>query len=359
VIVTMEQTRPTRVDMSRRYALSDTARVICRSTDSVQIGIDEPRCVVVHQAPSETPSVLAALDGARTVAAVLTSHDADPVLWRALLDQLLAIELLVPTESAEPGPTFTPGAHLSDERSGLVLRHGHAAATRILQARDDALVVLRGSGVLAAPVATLLAASGVGHIHHEPTRPTPWTLATTPPPPPAPVRGAGRARGEVAAELLRTHPTVRVHPPAAHQHPTIVLLAGDPVPDLGVAASLVRSRVPHLAMTTGIARSVVGPLVLPGRSSCLSCAHRRRTDADPDWPNVARTLAGERTRASALVTSAAAHLAAGQLLEHIDGAACPQTVNGTLEWRAGDPVPRRRTWDLHPDCGCRGLSARG
>jgi hypothetical protein len=281
------------------------------------------------------------------------------VLWRALLDQLLAIELLVPTESAEPGPTFTPGAHLRDERSGLVLRHGHAAATRILQARDDALVVLRGSGVLAAPVATLLAASGVGHIHHEPTRPTPWTLATTPPPPPAPVRGAGRARGEVAAELLRTHPTVRVHPPAAHQHPTIVLLAGDPVPDLGVAASLVRSRVPHLAMTTGIARSVVGPLVLPGRSSCLSCAHRRRTEADPDWPNVARTLAGERTRASALVTSAAAHLAAGQLLEHIDGAACPQTVNGTLEWRAGDPAPRRRTWDLHPDCGCRGLSARG
>ena len=38
--------------------------------------------------------------------------------------------------------------------------------TRILQARDDALVVLRGSGVLAAPVANLLAAAGVGHIHH-------------------------------------------------------------------------------------------------------------------------------------------------------------------------------------------------
>jgi hypothetical protein len=354
----MEQTRPTRVDMSRRYALSDTARVICRSTDTVQIGLDEPKCVVVHQAPSEAPSVLAALDGARTVAAVLTSYDADPVLWQALLEQLLEIELLVPAEAAGNGPTFTPGAHLSDERFGLVLRHGHAAAIRILQARDDALVVLRGSGVLAAPVADLLAASGVGHIHHEPVRPTPWTLATAPPPP-APVRGSGRTRGEVAARLLRTHPTVRVHPPAAHQHPTIVLLAGDPVPDLGVAASLVRSRVPHLAVTTGVARSVVGPLVLPGRSSCLSCAHRRRTDADPDWPIIARRLAGERTRASALVTSAAAFLAAGQLLEHIDGVARPQAVNGTLEWRSGDLAPRRRTWDLHPDCGCRGLSADG
>lgn len=346
----MEQTRSTRVDMSRRYTLSDGARVISRSADSVQIGTDEPRCVVVNEAPSETMSVLAGLDGASSLAHILTTHDADPVLWAALFEQLLAIDLLIPAESAGLGQvSFTPGAHLSDERSGLLLRHGHTAAARILQARDDALVVVRGNSLLAAPVAALLAASGVGHIHHEPVRPA-WVM----PSPPMPGGMSQSRHSDLAADLLRAHPTVRVHPPAAHQHPTIVLLVGDPIADLGVAASLVRSRVPHLAVTTSVVRCVVGPLVLPGRSSCLSCAYRRRTDADPGWPVLARQLARERTRASAFLTSAAACLATDQLLEHIDGAAKPTTVNGTLEWRAGDQAPRRRTWDVHPDCGCHG-----
>jgi hypothetical protein len=103
---------------------------------------------------------------------------------------------------------------------------------------------------------------------------------------------------------------------------------------------------------------VVGPLVLPGRSSCLSCAHLHRTDADPHWPAVARQLAGERPRSSAVLSSIAACLAAGQVLDHIDGVARPDTVDGTLEWRVGDLAARRRTWPAHPNCGCRGQSDR-
>ena len=351
VIASMEQHGPTRVDMTLRYTLADGARVFARSADSVQIGTDEPRCVLVRDAPTETAGVLAGLDGAATLAQVLLAHDADPLLWSGLIEQLLATDLLVAVEQPGRGHVpAVPAAHLTDERAGLLHRYGASAASRIMQARDDALVVVRGRSPLAAQVATLLAASGVGHIHHEPGRSVDWSA---PDQHRASVTTTRGPQDRIAADLLRASPSVRMHPPAAHQRPTIVLVTGEPLPDLGVAASLVRSRVPHLAATVGVSRGVVGPLVLPGRSSCLSCAERRRTDADPEWPAVAGHLADSRIGGSAFLTCIAACLAAGQLLEFIDGEVTPATVNGTVEWLAGTAEPRRRTWDVHPDCGCR------
>jgi len=133
-----------------------------------------------------------------------------------------------------------------------------------------------------------------------------------------------------------------------------VVLAGRTMPDLGLAASLSRDGIAHLAVRAGAVRAVVGPLVLPGRSSCLSCAHRYRTEADPGWPAVARTLAEHPADAPAFLSAAVAALAVGQVLDHLDGATRPASIGGTLEWASGDVGPRRRTWPLHPDCGCHG-----
>jgi hypothetical protein len=350
VIVNVEQHRPARIDMSRRYTLSAGTRVFPRSANSVQIGTEAPRCVVVMDAPGDSIPILDGLDGAATVAQVLAAHHADPLVWSSLLGQLADAQLLIPVEQLDRSHIpAVPGAHLSDERSGLAHRYGHVAAVRILQTRDDALVVVRGDSAIAAGIATGLAAAGIGHIHHEPG-------TTNRPPPGTPAgqrRGPGARRGShLSARLREAYPTVRVHRPAAHQHPTMVVMTGDAVPDLSLAASFVRSHVPHLAVTAGVARTVVGPLVLPGRSSCLSCAHRHRTDADPEWPVVARHLADDPPRTSAFLTAAAACLSVGQVLDHIDGMDQPSTVDGTLEWRSGDLAPRRRSWTVHPECGC-------
>ena len=351
VIVNVEQHRPARIDMSRRYTLSAGTRVFPRSANSVQIGTEAPRCVVVMDAPGDSIPILDGLDGAATVSQVLAAHHADPLVWSSLLGQLADAQLLIPVEQLDRSHIpAVPGAHLSDERSGLAHRYGHVAAVRILQTRDDALVVVRGDSTIAAGIATGLAAAGIGHIHHEPG-------TTNRPPPGTPAgqrRGPGARRGShLSARLREAYPTVRVHRPAAHQHPTMVVMTGDAVPDLSLAASFVRSHVPHLAVTAGVARTVVGPLVLPGRSSCLSCAHRHRTDADPEWPVVARQLADDPPRVSAFLAAAAACLAVGEALEHIDGIGKPRTVDGTLEWWSGDLAPRRRSWAAHPECGCR------
>lgn len=344
--------RPARIDMTRRYTLPAGTRIIPRSATSVQIGTDAPRRVVVVDAPNDSLPILNGLDGASAVGKVLGDHDADPLVWSDLLGRLADAKLLIAVDQLERGhgPTV-PGAHLTDERSELTHRHGEAAAVRILQARDDALIVVRGSSPIASSISSLLAAAGIGHIHQDVDRPSRPGL---PPGKPSPRRSVTtRQRAAGAANLRETHPTVRVHVPAAHQHPTMVVLAGDVMPDLSLAASYIRERVPHLAVATGVARAVVGPLVLPGRSSCLSCAHRHRTDADPDWPVVARQLADGPPRGSALLTAAGAFLAVGEVLMHVDGLATPLTIDGTLEWRPGELIPRRRTWIPHPDCGCR------
>ena len=335
-----------RIDLSRRYGLLHSVRLILRDHDCIQIGTDPPRTVVLRHAPAESLSLLRQLDGRRAAGQVISDHDGDPLVWHDLLARLLALDLLVDAGRDDGRtPRHAAGSRLSSERGALTHRYGTRCADRILQARDDAVVVIRGSSTPAIAIAIGLASAGVGHVHHQADRPpgrTALRAAST----------ALRDTTDIAAQLRRVSPSIKVHAPAAHLCPDIVVLAGHTTPDLGVAASLSREGLAHLAVQTGAARAVVGPLVLLGRSSCLSCAHRYRTEADPGWPAVARTLAQHPAEAPAFLNAAAAALAVGQVLEYLDGATRPATIGGTLEWVSGEIGPRRRTWPVHPDCGC-------
>ena len=344
------------LDPDGRYALPFGTRVLQRARHCIQIGTDPPRTVVVRNAPAQAADVLGGLDGGRTITELLVEHRqlGDRARWLDLLDQLLSAGVLLPTNTQErAGSPMTVGAHLSEERALLTHRHGHATAARILQARDDALVVIRGDGDVAFAITAHLAAAGIGHLHQDPlSLSVPWL------PEDADIEDPGTAESGLPpgrwVELRARFPALRLHSPAAHQHPTGVVLIGGPVPDLALGAAYSRACVPHLSVATGMARVVVGPFVLPGRSTCLSCLHRHRTDADPEWPAVAGQLRAVPRGTPAVLTAAAVCLAVGEMLEHIDGVQPPRTVDGTLEWRAGAPGPRRRSWRQHPDCGCRG-----
>lgn len=358
------------IDLTGSYRLISGISVVARSDSVLQIGAEPPKWLILHHAPAGALQILRGLDGSARLADVLAAQHADPVVWGTLLTRLRDLGLLVAVSD-----WVFPGAEqdvlLDPERTSLVYRYGMGTARRLLARRHEALVVVRGSGRVASAIAALLAASGVGHVHQEPDRAVrsndssaalaaPGTFPAGDPLTRAQVlSGSGPSRrpddhaAVLAAALRRISRSVRTHPPAAHQHPALVVLAGDIPSASWSATALLREQIPHLAVRTQLASVVVGPLVIPGRSACLLCVLRHRSAIDLGWTAFEAGLVQEPVRSPAALIWTAASLAAIDALTHLDGLATPSMVDGTVEWWAGELAPRRRTWSIHPDCECR------
>lgn len=352
------------LDLAGAYTLISGLVVLARDPDTVQIGTEPPHWMILHHAPAGSMHILRRLDGSASLGQILLSCGADPLLWNDLLSRLVEAQLLVPAHQwSFSGVVASP--FLEPERDSLVHRYGIPAARRALQARQDAIVVVRGTGRTATAVAMSLAAAGVGHVHQQPDRSL--RLAdlpeTIPGGPPRAGAGAGQLGvgsptaqdgAVLAANLRRSAPGVRVHAPAAHHRVSLVVLAGDGPPSPSLAAELTDRQLPHLAVAAGLRTAVIGPFVLPGRSSCLICALRRRSEVDAGRSAFEEALRQELRVPPAQLVGLASALAVAETLAHLDGVAEPATLNGTIEWSVGELAPRRRTWSVHPDCGCTG-----
>jgi hypothetical protein len=209
---------------------------------------------------------------------------------------------------------------------------------------------MHGAGRIGACVASFLAASGVGHVScADPEPAEPADLA----PAGLVLADLGAPRQEGAARAVeRAAPEVRTRDDGAV--PDLVILTGPTLPDL--TGQLMRDRVPHLAVRAGEAIGVVGPLVRPGGSACLTCVDLHKSEADPQWPKIVAQATFARLRPQACDTVLAAMtatLASAQAVAFLD---CPGTVpvtaDGTLELVLPDWQWRRRTWPPHPACGC-------
>ncbi|MBK9737944.1 MAG: hypothetical protein IPO93_00140 [Actinobacteria bacterium] len=116
--------------------------------------------------------------------------------------------------------------------------------------------------------------------------------------------------------------------------------------------------VPHVHVGVLAERAVVGPLVDPGRTSCLRCAHLHRRDADPAWP----LLSVQWSQA----VMAMASVPIDPLLARLAADVCALLVRSWADapdqhdrWadlaydlRLPDPMPRRVPRPPHPLCGC-------
>ena len=100
------------------------------------------------------------------------------------------------------------------------------------------------------------------------------------------------------------------------------------------ATELIRRGVPHLWIGTQLGSAVVGPLVLPGRSTCLLCVLHYRSQIDGGWPAVEAALRRNPSMTTDALATAAATVAAMDGLTFLDGQEIPATVDGTIEWRS-------------------------
>lgn len=138
----------------------------------------------------------------------------------------------------------------------------------------------------------------------------------------------------------------------------LLLGVGPADPDRGLLWQ--RHGIPHLAVDLRADRAVVGPLVVPGRSSCLNCHELSRADRDRSWPLAAaqqRGLAGGRStsaRTRPAIALLATALAAVLIVEALDGDLSMAGVS--TEFNPTIPELVHRHWPRHPRCPCIGAA---
>ncbi|MFD1948279.1 hypothetical protein [Nocardioides aestuarii] len=114
---------------------------------------------------------------------------------------------------------------------------------------------------------------------------------------------------------------------------------------------LVRDDLPHLLLTAVAGRVRLGPLVVPGVTSCLRCVDEHLTDRDPRHPLVVHhhleRAVDDRTTPGDLALGLA--WAARDARSWLTGGR-PTTWAATVELTETGPVTQ--TWSRHPRCGC-------
>lgn len=152
------------------------------------------------------------------------------------------------------------------------------------------------------------------------------------------------------------------HAFGASETTDLVLLSDFLVTDPHVVHDLHAVGVPHLPVRVRDGTGLIGPLVIPGVTSCLRCADLYRCDRDADWPAVAAQLrgtVGTADRATVLATAALALNQVQGVIASIDAGRViggvgspPATLNTTLEFDVATGTTTARHWTHHPGCEC-------
>ena len=341
-----------------------------RDGSCVQLGLDAQRAVVLDGVSDAVSALLDLIDGSREWADVLTAATArgcDPDDAAALLDTLLASGLLDDASAVPDGlPVDELDRLAADFAHESLLATSPGAAAEALVRRRASRIVVVGAGRVGSALARLLAAAGSGVVtvcDPRPGRAADAGPAGFPVPRDGRTRAFATAAAGSRAKGLRLQATrLACDDPRLYAGAALAVLAPDvytgPAPAL--AATLIATHTPYLLAAVRETRGIVGPLVLPGVTSCPRCHDLTRADRDPAWPLLAAQLSVVRPGAvpacDIALATLVASVAAGQVHDHLAGR--PVSVLGaTLEI----PLPHwrlhRRPWRIHPACGCTASAA--
>ena len=303
-----------------------------------------PTCGPGSRTGSSTGSSTGSRAGASTVE-LLGSFDRDALA--TLIDE--GFVWPAEREAAALAPPPTP--RLAADLTSLAARHG-AYAPSVLASRRGRVVAVSGRGRAAVHIACLLAASGVGRVYF--TDSGDVHLSQTMPGGLPPDAEGRRFAAAAAAAVRAAAPDADTTPLHAGEIPDLTVLAANEPIDSDLRDVLHRRGCAHLVVRLAASSGVVGPLVVPGLTSCVRCADLHRRDRDPAWNSFAVQLTVPQHRGAAsdvAVTAALGGVAALHVLEFFDTGTCA-AVDGTLELHLPDWRLRRRTWPYHAECGC-------
>lgn len=330
---------PGRSHLEADLMLNPSVRVLWRSADSIQLELGD-RALVVDGLGREAAARL-----------VRRGQLADPsvpdVLLEAALGKLGAAGFLVRRSASHPPAT----PRLMTELAALWIRFGQRAASTLAR-RAGASVTIHGGTRVGGLVAPLLGAAGIGRVTLTGTEDV--RLAHAAPGGVRPADEGERFATAVGAAIQRAAPECDTSALPFGSRPDLVVVADDGPVDPEVRSALHRRGCAHLVVSAGADRGVVGPLVIPGVTSCTRCADRHRLDRDLAWTALAVQLANPRRHGAPSdvgLSAVVAGVAVLQALELIDGGR-PATIEGTLELQLPDWRLRRRSWSPHAECSC-------
>lgn len=239
---------------------------------------------------------------------------------------------------------------------GGVTTSALAAQLRMMQSPVPIAELQRQAGGLSADqlagvIDHLMAAGVVTRGRHQPS------------PRSASIRVQGRGPlSDLIAEGLRcsgarVKQTTQLHAGSCSADADLVVLADNLVADPRAVRELHNHRVPHLAVRVRDGTGLIGPLVVPGVTSCLTCADLHRRDRDAAWPAVAaqlRDAVGVADRATVLATAALALSQVQWVIAAVrgDDAQPPPALSATLEFDVHAGSIAARQWSRHPLCFC-------
>jgi hypothetical protein len=331
-------------DAAMRPRLHPSLTRIWRDSGTFQLGITPGHAVILGGLRAADAAILRAIDGGHTVEQlheVARIEGAAPAAADHLVQTLIASDAVVDGDlCAASLAGLDP-----DAASAGLLSEALDAGAAAMARREQSHVRIKGAGRIGATVARLLDAAGVGTISVDDSDITstadlsPGGLADTD-------TGLPRDRA------VRTH--LPTPPQAANTDPDLVVIAPAFGPASENGASLLRAGIAHLVVQVVETTGFVGPLVVPGHSACLRCIELHRTDHDPLWPLVIDQSVHRPPPVPAcdvaLATTVAA-LAASHVISHLDGFQV-SSIGGSIEISLPAAHPRRRTWPVHPECGC-------
>jgi hypothetical protein len=295
-----------------------------RSDSVLQLGLDQAHARIVEGFDPEARQVLALVDGTRDVAQIYADAaqgGIDPSTVDTMLAILRRCRLLDDTakDAAELRDLDVEARdRWGPELTALSLLHpapGDAVAA--LSRRRSARLAVTGPSVLVERIVELLGAAGI--------------------------------------TAIATYPSLADLAPATvgRRAPEFIVLATVGILDYRAFPVLDNLAIPHLAVSVRELTGIVGPLVVPGSTSCLHCQELQRADRDPSWPSLALQFAraADAQRCPAALAALVAATAAVQVVTHLDGDS-PASVEGSLEVTLPDWRVRRRSWHRHPECPC-------
>ncbi|MFL6044022.1 MAG: ThiF family adenylyltransferase [Propionibacteriaceae bacterium] len=300
--------------------LAPFAAVIQRAAHEIQVGIDPDNALVFRG--SGFGELMGLLNGSRPTSAIQHAGRAGGLTIEQItgaLDALAAAGLL--TERAVVPYTGSLGS---------------------------SNVRLIGAGAVGHQLARLLAASGLGTLYVYDDEPPHHAVY--------PAAGVLASRAEaLRSALADTGTTISTlshwSKPETDRLDLTILACDRPEPNRAITDHLIHTDQPHLLLRCWGNGVSVGPLVIPGQTSCVRCSDLARSDADPAWPAVLGQLSRTQIDAPPTLLGWVASVAAAQALAFLHGE-LPESAGSTLELGWPDFVTRLRRWPCHPRCGC-------